>query len=103
LPSHDVFSIVTKVRWVLIAWIFLVSAIAYLDRVNISIAGQAVRGLDLKSSSYYTMLPFFAMSIGSPLGGWISDRLTRTRGERAGRCLLAMGSIALCGIFVAAG
>jgi MFS transporter, ACS family, glucarate transporter len=33
---------VTKVRLLLIFWIFIVSAIAYLDRVNISIAGQAV-------------------------------------------------------------
>lgn len=32
----------TKVRWLLIYWISVVSAIAYLDRVNISIAGQAV-------------------------------------------------------------
>jgi ACS family glucarate transporter-like MFS transporter len=80
--------------FVYVAYIFFSWFFIYLSRV---------RGLDLKSSSYYTMLPFFAMSIGSPLGGWISDRLTRTRGERAGRCLLAMGSIALCGIFVAAG
>ena len=29
----------TSIRWVLIGWMFLISAIAYLDRVNISIAG----------------------------------------------------------------
>jgi len=30
------------VRWVLIAWMFVISAVAYLDRVNISIAGSSI-------------------------------------------------------------
>ncbi len=32
----------TRIRWLLIFWIFIVSAIAYLDRVNISIAGPSI-------------------------------------------------------------
>lgn len=32
----------TRVRWLLMIWIFLISAIAYLDRVNIAIAGLAL-------------------------------------------------------------
>jgi ACS family glucarate transporter-like MFS transporter len=32
----------TKIRWLLIFWIFLISAAAYIDRVNLSIAGQAI-------------------------------------------------------------
>jgi ACS family glucarate transporter-like MFS transporter len=32
----------SQIRWVLIGWIFLVSAVAYLDRVNLSIAGSAI-------------------------------------------------------------
>ena len=31
-----------RVRWLLIFWIFLISAVAYLDRVNISIAGPSI-------------------------------------------------------------
>ncbi len=31
---------------------------------------NAVRGLNLKQSSYYTMMPFLAMAIGSLDGGW---------------------------------
>src|SRR6202043_151967 len=31
-----------RMRWVLILWMFVMSAIAYLDRVNISIAGKAI-------------------------------------------------------------
>jgi ACS family glucarate transporter-like MFS transporter len=62
-----------------------------------------VRGLDLKSSSHYAMLPFLAMAIGSPLGGWISDRVAKRYGNRAGRCGIASGSLMLSAIFVAAG
>ncbi len=29
-------------RWLLVIWMFIVSAIAYLDRVNISIAGHTI-------------------------------------------------------------
>ncbi len=32
-----------RMRWVLIGWMFAISAIAYLDRVNISIAGHSIQ------------------------------------------------------------
>ena len=38
-----------RFRWALIAWMFTISAIGYLDRVNISIAGRSIQqefGLD---------------------------------------------------------
>lgn len=62
-----------------------------------------VRELDMKRSSLYTMLPFIAMAIASPVGGWLSDRITRSKGKRAGRCGLAAIAMALCGVFLAAG
>ena len=62
-----------------------------------------VRGLDLRQSSLYTMLPFIAMSVGSVAGGLISDRLTRTRGKRIGRCGIAVVGIGLCAVFIALG
>jgi ACS family glucarate transporter-like MFS transporter len=64
---------------------------------------NSVRGLNLTQSSYYTMLPFIAMAVCSPVGGWLSDRLTRTMGERVGRCGLAAVSMVLCALFLAAG
>jgi ACS family glucarate transporter-like MFS transporter len=64
---------------------------------------NTVRGLDMKKSSLYTMLPFIAMAIASPIGGWLSDRITRTKGKRAGRCGLAAVAMVFCGIFLAAG
>jgi ACS family glucarate transporter-like MFS transporter len=64
---------------------------------------NTVRGLDMKHSSYYTMLPFIAMAAGSPLGGWASDLITRKFGKRAGRCGLAGVAMTICAIFLAAG
>ena len=75
-----------------VAYIFFTWFFIYLNKV---------RGLDLKSSSYYGMLPFIAMATCSPLGGWISDGLTRRYGKRVGRCGVAGVSIALAAVFIA--
>jgi ACS family glucarate transporter-like MFS transporter len=64
---------------------------------------NTVRGLNLRNSAYYTMLPFLAMAVCSPLGGWMSDRLTKSRGKRTGRCILAAVAIGFCAIFIALG
>lgn len=64
---------------------------------------STVRGVNLKQSSYYTALPFLAMGLGSPLGGVISDILTRQFGKRVGRCGLASAAMILCGIFIVLG
>lgn len=62
---------------------------------------SSVRGLDLKSSALYGMLPFIAMAIASPLGGWIADRLTPRFGARVGRCWTAAFALAAAAAFVA--
>ena len=64
---------------------------------------NSVRGLDMKKSSLYTMLPFIAMAVASPIGGWLSDRITRSKGKRAGRCGLAAAAMAFCGAFLLQG
>jgi ACS family glucarate transporter-like MFS transporter len=75
-----------------IAYIFFTWFFIYLSRV---------RGLDLKSSAFYSMLPFLAMASCSPLGGWISDVLTKRIGRRAGRCGVAVFALALSAVFIA--
>jgi ACS family glucarate transporter-like MFS transporter len=62
-----------------------------------------VRGLNLKQSAAYTMVPFLCMTGGSLLGGWISDRLTSSFGKKAGRCGIAVFGIALAAVFLAMG
>src|SRR6202030_4417708 len=52
---------------------------------------------------FYSMLPFLAMLAGCLLGGWINDRLTKSRGPRVGRCGIAVLSICVAGIFIACG
>ncbi len=61
------------------------------------------RGLDLKSSSFFAMLPFVAMATCAPLGGWISDGLTKRYGKRAGRCGIAVAGLGLAALFIALG
>ncbi len=62
-----------------------------------------VRHLNLRQSSLYTMLPFTAMAIGSPLGGWLSDVLSKRKGKRVGRCGVAAAGIGFSAIFIALG
>jgi len=77
-----------------VAWIFFSWFYRYLAKV---------RGLDLKTSAFYSMLPFIAMLVGCLVGGVINDRLTKWKGPRLGRCVLAAFAIALAGIFIALG
>ena len=77
------------VAWVFFGWFYL-----YLARI---------RGLDLKSSSLYATLPFLAMAICSPLGGAVSDALTKQFGARLGRCSVAVTGFALTAVFIVFG
>jgi ACS family glucarate transporter-like MFS transporter len=77
-----------------VAWIFFSWFYIYLAEV---------RGLNLKASAFYAMLPFLAMAAACPVGGIINDRLTKLYGRRLGRCGIAAVSIAIAGIFIAAG
>ncbi len=77
-----------------VAWIFFSWFYRYLAKV---------RGLDLKASAFYTMLPFLAMLVCCLAGGVLNDRLTKWHGARTGRCGLASFAIAVAGIFIAIG
>jgi ACS family glucarate transporter-like MFS transporter len=77
------------VAWVFFSWFFLYLAQA--------------RGIDLRASARYAMLPFICMTVGSLAGGILSDRLTRLKGLRVGRCYLASFSLFLAAIFLILG
>ena len=64
---------------------------------------STVRGMQLKESALYAMLPFIAMAIGSALGGYLNDRLSRARSLRTGRCGVAVLGIGLAAVFIAVG
>jgi ACS family glucarate transporter-like MFS transporter len=95
LGSKDVLAITASyfcygyVAYIFFTWFFI-----YLNNV---------RGLDLKASSYYAMLPFIAMAVCSPLGGWVSDVTAKRLGKRIARCGIAGASLALSAVFLALG
>jgi ACS family glucarate transporter-like MFS transporter len=77
------------VAWIFFSWFFI-----YLAKV---------RGLDLKASAFYSTLPFLAMAVCSPLGGAISDWLTRRFGQRIGRCGISVIGLLLATLFLVLG
>jgi ACS family glucarate transporter-like MFS transporter len=66
------------VRMVLIFWLFVLSAIAFLDRTNISIAGPSIR-TELGIDNVHLGWVFSAFLIGyagfQVVGGWLVDRI----------------------------
>src|SRR5580698_11058674 len=68
----------SHIRWLLIFWLFVLSAVSFLDRVNISVAGSSLAAdyhLNIQQLGYV----FSAFLIGYALfqtpGGWLADRL----------------------------
>jgi len=62
-----------------------------------------VRGLDLKSSAFYSTLPPLAMVACSLLGGVVNDRLSSVYGKRVGRCGIAAFALALAAMLLVLG
>jgi ACS family glucarate transporter-like MFS transporter len=95
ITSRDVLAVtVSYFCFGYVAWIFFSWFFTYLAQV---------RGLNLKASAFYAMLPFIAMAVTSPLGGLISDHLSRRNGLRVGRCAVAVVALVIAAIFLTAG
>jgi ACS family glucarate transporter-like MFS transporter len=77
-----------------VAWIFFYWFYIYLAKV---------RALDLKTSAFYSTLPFLAMAVCSPLGGMVSDTLTKLYGKRRGRGGIALAGLSLATLFLILG
>jgi MFS transporter, ACS family, glucarate transporter len=93
--SRDVWAVtISYFCYGYVAWIFFSWFYRYLAKV---------RGLDLKASAFYSMLPFLAMLVCCLVGGTINDRVTKWRGPRLGRCGLAAFAMTVAGIFIAFG
>ncbi|HKW17620.1 MAG TPA: MFS transporter [Terriglobales bacterium] len=92
LKSRDVWAVTLSyfsfgyVAWIFFSWFYLYLAQA--------------RHLALKTSAFYSMLPFIAMAVGCLIGGHISDLLSRKYNPRVGRCYFAAVGIALSGAFL---
>ncbi len=77
-----------------VAWIFFSWFYRYLAKV---------RRLDLKSSAFYSMLPFIAMLVCCLAGGSLNDWLTKRIGPRTGRCMVGAAAMAIAGCFITYG
>lgn len=77
------------IAWIFFSWFFL-----YLAKV---------RGLNLKTSAVFTMLPFLSMTVCCLLGGALSDWIAARWGLRAGRCGLAAFAFAAAAAFLVLG
>src|ERR1700682_5265863 len=77
----------SRVRWFLVFGLFVLSAVAYLDRVNISIAGSSIAA-EYRLSHIQLGWIFSAFLLGYGLfqtyGGWLADRLGSRRVLAAG-------------------
>jgi ACS family glucarate transporter-like MFS transporter len=74
------------VAWVFFAWFYIYLAEA--------------RSLDLKASAIYSMFPFLAMTVGSPLGGIANDWISRRFGLRSGRCGIGIVALATAAVLL---
>jgi ACS family glucarate transporter-like MFS transporter len=77
------------VAWIFFAWFYIYMA--------------QVRGLNLKASAVFSMLPFIAMTFGSLGGGVVSDWIAARFGLRTGRCLLPALSFSCTAILLVIG
>ena len=86
----------TRVRWFLVFWLFVLSAVSYLDRVNISIAGGSI-----VDAYHLTNLQlgkvFSSMLLGYMLFQTIGGRLA----DRFGPRIVLTGGVIWWGIFTA--
>ena len=77
------------IAWIYFAWFYIYMA--------------QVRGLNLKASAAFSMLPFIAMTIGCLGGGVVSDWIATRFGLRIGRCLLPALSLAVTAVLLVLG
>src|SRR5580658_766694 len=70
------------IRWLLVFWLFVLSAVSFLDRTNISIAGSSL-ATDYGLSNQQLGFVFSAFLIGYALfqtpGGWLADKIGSRR------------------------
>ena len=85
-----------RLRWALVGWMFAISAISYLDRVNISIAGRSIQqefGFDNIQLGYVFSAFVAGYALFQAPGGRLADRF-------GPRLILALGTV-WWGIFTA--
>ena len=100
-PWRQIFRV--PALWLLTLGIALFGYVAYLYYFWFYLYLVNIRGIPAVRSSFFTTLPFLAMAVGAPLGGWLGDhwipRLGRMRARRnvAIAGLLSASVLLCCG------
>src|SRR3984893_4528444 len=89
-------SAASNVRWFLVFWLFVLSAVSYLDRVNISIAGGSIAEAYHLNDVQLGKV-FSAMLVGYALFQTVGGRLA----DRFGPRRVLAGGVAWWGVFTA--
>jgi len=89
--------------WFLTAAYFVVGYIIYIYFAWFYLYLVNVRGFSVLSGGWYSIAPFLAGAITSPIGGWLSDVLSRRFGKRIGRCGIGIGGFLLTSGLIWAG
>ena len=66
-----------NLRWFLVFWLFILSTVSYLDRVNISIAGTSIASefhLSKIQLGWVFSAFFWSYALFQALGGWLADK-----------------------------
>jgi MFS transporter, ACS family, glucarate transporter len=68
----------SNVRWFLVFWLFILSAVSFLDRVNISVAASAIASeyylTDIQLGWVFSAF-LWGYALFQTFGGWLADRL----------------------------
>jgi MFS transporter, ACS family, glucarate transporter len=68
----------SNVRWFLVFWLFVLSAVSFLDRVNISVAASAIASeyhlTDIQLGWVFSAF-LWGYALFQTFGGWLADRL----------------------------
>jgi MFS transporter, ACS family, glucarate transporter len=90
-PSHS------RIRWILVFWLFVLSAVAFLDRVNISVAGGLI-SQEFHLGKVQLGWVFSSFLLGYALFQTVGGRLA----DRFGSRRVLAGGVVWWGIFTAA-
>ncbi|MFO0773795.1 MAG: MFS transporter [Nitrospiraceae bacterium] len=92
----------STVRWLVLSYSCL-GYVAYIYMSWFYLYIVNVRGFSELRGAGFTAAPFLAMLIGCPLGGWLTDRLTQSRGITPARRLIGTSGMLASGLAIAGG
>jgi ACS family glucarate transporter-like MFS transporter len=92
-----------RVVWYLIMSYLMLGYVAYIYLAWFYIYLVDVRHFTLLTGSYVAAAPFVAMAITCPLGGWLTDRICRRYGARAGRSGIGLTGMISTALFLSLG